>query len=107
VSENLDMAVANTDRELWRESPDFYADSIHATETGGIGISVGGHVVVRTLTQWHAMAAEIERLRAENATFAVWVVDSAVSPESVAGCFVGMAETPARSDCRPDERDMV
>jgi hypothetical protein len=38
-------------------------------------------------------------------SLAGWVVDQTVSPESVAGCFVGMA--PARSDCRPDERDMI
>jgi hypothetical protein len=60
VSEEL----ANTDRELWRErTDDFYADSIHVTEGGGIGINVGGHVIVRSLKQWHAAIAEVERLQ--------------------------------------------
>lgn len=31
--------VPNTDRELWRERDDYYADSIHVTEGGGIGIN--------------------------------------------------------------------
>lgn len=48
------FAVANTDRELWRERPgDYYADSIHVTEGGGIGINVGGLVIVRPLREWH------------------------------------------------------
>lgn len=42
-----EQAAKNTDRELWR-GPDkgagsYYADSIHVTEGGGIGINVGGH----------------------------------------------------------------
>jgi hypothetical protein len=58
---------ANTDRELWREKEgDYYAPSIHVTATGGIGINVGGHVWVKTLREWHALAdrlAEAERDR--------------------------------------------
>lgn len=50
----------NTDRELWRSPDDgrgsYYADSIHVTEGGGIGIDVGGHVIVKPLRDWHAMA---------------------------------------------------
>lgn len=47
----------NTDEELWRETEgDYYADSIHATQDGGIGINVGGLVYVRTLSQWHELA---------------------------------------------------
>jgi hypothetical protein len=50
----------NTDREIWR-GPDegngaFYADSIHVTEGGGIGINCGGHVIVKPLREWHALA---------------------------------------------------
>jgi len=52
---DAEKPAMNTDRELWREPPgDYYADSIHLTEKGGIGINVGGHVIVRTLEQWHA-----------------------------------------------------
>jgi len=39
-------AKNNTDRELWRKvSGDYYAPSIHVTESGGIGIDCGGHVI--------------------------------------------------------------
>jgi hypothetical protein len=49
--------VQNTDRELWREREgDYYADSIHVTEGGGIGIDCGGYVVVMPLRKWHALA---------------------------------------------------
>lgn len=43
-----EMPAQNTDRELWRESPgDYYANSIHLTESGGIGINVGGRQMNR------------------------------------------------------------
>ena len=52
-------ACENTDRELWRERfGDFYADSIHVTKDGSIGINVSGHVIVMPLQKWHALAAE-------------------------------------------------
>ena len=48
----------NTDRELWRERQgDFYADSIHVTEGGSIGINVGGTVYVLPVQEWHRLAA--------------------------------------------------
>lgn len=56
-------AVTNTDRELWRERPDdYYADSIHVTATGAIGINCGGTVLVLPLREWHrrALAASPE-----------------------------------------------
>lgn len=54
-------ACENTDREIWR-GPDegngsFYADSIHVTQGGGIGIDCGGHVIVKPLRDWHTMVA--------------------------------------------------
>ena len=52
-------ACENTDQELWRERfGDFYADSIHVTKDGSIGINVSGHVIVMPLQKWHALAAE-------------------------------------------------
>ena len=52
-------AVENTDRELWREvEGDYYADSIHVTKGGGIGINCGGLVIVKPLRGWHALAAK-------------------------------------------------
>lgn len=44
----------NTDREIWRENPgDYYCDSIHVTEHGGIGINCKGHVIVAPIQKWH------------------------------------------------------
>lgn len=54
-----DNQAENTDRELWREREgDFYADSIHVTKNGGIGIDCGGYVIVRSLRAWHALAKQ-------------------------------------------------
>lgn len=62
------QTALNNDRELWRErAGDYYADSIHVTEHGGIGINCGGSVFVRSLRAWHGLAASvnaIERLHA-------------------------------------------
>jgi hypothetical protein len=50
-------AKMNTDRELWREREgDYYADSIHVTAQGDIGINCGGTVVVLPLREWHRVA---------------------------------------------------
>lgn len=57
MSENA--SALNTDRELWREREgDYYADSIHVTKQGGIGINCGGHVIVRSLKNWHGLAKQ-------------------------------------------------
>lgn len=49
-----EQTAANTDREIWRETPgDYYSPSIHVTEGGGIGINVGGTVIVRPVRDWH------------------------------------------------------
>jgi hypothetical protein len=56
-------ACENTDKELWRERDgDYYADSIHVTERGGIGIDCCGMVFVRPLREWHKLAVQ-EALR--------------------------------------------
>lgn len=50
----MDAGCVNTDKELWREREgDYYADSIHVTENGCIGINHGGHVYVAPLARWH------------------------------------------------------
>jgi len=55
LCEGNDMSAwVNRDQELWREQPgDFYSDSIHVTESGGIGINVGGKVLVAPAKRWH------------------------------------------------------
>ena len=53
----MEQAYENTDKELWREwkgkEGDYYADSIHVTEHGGIGINCDGHVIVAPIENWH------------------------------------------------------
>ena len=56
-----EQAYKNTDVELWREPQqdgkvDYYSNSIHRTDRGGIGINVGGSVHVMTLEEWHKLA---------------------------------------------------
>ena len=52
--EEMDRVCANTDKELWRERPgDYYANSIHVTEGGGIGMDVAGFVIVAPIKAWH------------------------------------------------------
>jgi hypothetical protein len=66
-NDGTEHPAQNTDRELWRERDgDYYADSIHVTEGGGIGINCGGSVVVLPLREWHrlALAAAQPPLRA-------------------------------------------
>jgi hypothetical protein len=57
----------NTDREVWRGPDegcgDYYADSVHVTQEGGIGINVGGHVIVMPAFEWHALATGATRAR--------------------------------------------
>jgi hypothetical protein len=48
------IAKINTDREIWRDPPgDYYADSIHVTDCGFIGVNCGGHVIVAPIRKWH------------------------------------------------------
>lgn len=54
----------NTDRELWREREgDYYADSIHVTADGKIGINHDGYVYTMSLREWHARAEYFDRYR--------------------------------------------
>lgn len=55
TSPETSEATENTDREIWREREgDFYADSIHVTAQGGIGINCGGYVIVLPIREWFA-----------------------------------------------------
>lgn len=54
----------NTDRELYRdpthdgtENGSYYMPSLHVTINGLIGMNVGGYVVLKTIREWHALAA--------------------------------------------------
>lgn len=52
-------ACLNTDRALWREREgDYYADSIHVTASGAIGINCGGTVIVKLIRAWFALGKE-------------------------------------------------
>jgi hypothetical protein len=51
----------NTDTELWRGPDegcgDFYADSLHMTKEGALGINCGGRVIVKPIREWHLLAS--------------------------------------------------
>lgn len=52
----LDGTCENTDKEIWRKREgDYYSPSIHVTQSGGVGINVGGHVIVMPVEKWHAL----------------------------------------------------
>lgn len=64
-----DAGTLNTDRELWREREgDYYADSLHITANGGIGINCEGHVFVKPIRTWHLLAGENARLERDLST---------------------------------------
>lgn len=51
----------NTDRELYREDTgdpagSYYENSVHVTESGAIGMNVGGTVIVQPIAEWHRQA---------------------------------------------------
>jgi len=51
-----EQAGKNTDKEIWRKvEGDYYSPSIHVTESGGIGIDVGGIVIVKPIEDWHSV----------------------------------------------------
>lgn len=53
-----EIPCENTDREIWREQEgDFYSASIFVTESGGIGINVGGLCIVKSVRDWHNLGA--------------------------------------------------
>lgn len=63
----MEQAAQNTDRELWRgpdEGPgSYYADSVHVTAGGAIGMNVGGYVIVMRPREWHNVCKEAVDLR--------------------------------------------
>ena len=59
----MNEPLLNTDKEIWRQTPDYYSPSIHTTEQNNIGINVGGTVYVKTIEEWHRLAKSIESLR--------------------------------------------
>lgn len=74
-----DNACKNTDREIWR-GPDegngsYYADSIHVTESGSIGLNVGGHVIVRPIREWHRLALPNTGEREKALEETVWMIE--------------------------------
>lgn len=57
----------STDVEIWRETPDdYYSPSIHVTQSGGVGINVGGYVIVKPVRDWHGLAVEPTVVRESN-----------------------------------------
>lgn len=51
----------NTDWHLWPiVSDDPFAPKMHVTALGAIGINVGGHVIVKSMREWHDLAGPVE-----------------------------------------------
>lgn len=94
---------ANTDKELWREPTDkigseYYANSVHVTEGGEIGINVGGAVIVKPLAEWHEAAIRYDE------------IVEALSKAHAAGVREGIEKLEAlyakqREICAKDEKD--
>ena len=76
----MNDACKNTDKEIWRERPgDYYADSIHVTEHGGIGIECGGYVIVKSVRKWHEVANLVDNFELRNVSkwrkkLAMWLL---------------------------------
>lgn len=107
-TERAELAMRNTDREIWREREgDFYADSIHVTEGGGIGINCGGSVIVMPLRKWFEAANSLSRAQAEIAglreamkPFAEWADSFSDQPPE-------MSVINYRSVYNPDTRVLI
>lgn len=56
--ENESTACVNTDRDLFILNPTegYYSPRVFATKDGGIGMDVGGHIIVKTIREWHKLA---------------------------------------------------
>ena len=53
----------------------YYEPSIHVTEQGDIGISVGGYVFVKPVEEWHRLAKEdLRSLRFKGFRFGSFIV---------------------------------
>lgn len=51
-----DDACKNTDVQIWQKNKgDCFSPSIHVTSFGGIGITVGGRVIIKSIEDWHRM----------------------------------------------------
>ena len=53
----------NTDKEIWRETSDYYSPSIFTTGQNGIGINIGGTVYLKPVEDWHRLADKLEDIR--------------------------------------------
>ena len=66
MSDQEPIAYKNTDREIWRRVPgDAYSPSIFVTESGGIGLNVGGFVIVKPIEDWFALGKKNEETKPE------------------------------------------
>ena len=73
------ICVKNTDKELWRKVPnDYYSPSIHVTESCGIGINCGGHVIVAPVEAWHDCGEKLLCVNPNKSSwrwkFAMWLL---------------------------------
>jgi len=76
-----DQGQANTDRVLWQDVTN--DDVLFVTQSGGIGMNVGGRVYVRPIKDWHSMARTFSPIDS------VELANAIVATQMVPGIFRG------------------
>lgn len=121
MNRDTEMACENTDKEIWRErEDDYYADSIHATPDGRIGMSCGGMVITKPIREWHKAALQsqsfdVEALKKEATKHLSDRLDGHAKVEAKTICNTidhlasqGVLNTGWQTmDILPDENDIV
>ena len=78
----MNDACENTDKKLWAEPPGgYYSNSIHVTNSGGIGMNYGGYVVVKPIKKWIECANLIDNYKLRGVSewrkkLALWLLKS-------------------------------
>lgn len=80
-----DGTCKNTDRELWRAvEGDYYADSVHVTEGGAIGIDCGGRVIVCTPRMWQERSSKLVSIASIEVDWKMGVVSAQEAMKQIA-----------------------
>ena len=105
ISDTLidNVQCQNTDREIWRETD---GDSIHVTQSGGIGINCGGSVVTMPIREWHKLAwpnIQTASLQAQGDDHRARVAQGLCSPKNPCNSCIALMPIPKpQGDCRAE-----
>jgi hypothetical protein len=90
----MSAPALNTERELYRENTGdpagaYYENSIFVTESGAIGMNVGGTVICQPIADWHEMAstAHLRKIKASSLGCAAPVVMPMPTTAAALGAF--------------------